>query len=90
MTAPTVTAKNPLSDFEKLRRKVANLSGIENINVLVGKPGAKVFRQFMEEAEAADKELDLVHSCLTELYSGPDSNVPVIKECLDKIKNIRK
>ena len=35
-----------------------------------------------------DKELDILHNCITELYNI-DSNLPIIKSALDKIKNIQ-
>lgn len=36
-----------------------------------------------------DKELDLVHACLTELYEI-DKAAPIIKKCLDKIEKLQK
>lgn len=40
-----------------------------------------------QRIEELDKELDLVHGCLTELYKI-DAAIPVIKECLDKISKL--
>jgi chaperonin cofactor prefoldin len=39
------------------------------------------------EADKMDKELDLVHKAITELYEL-DGNAPIIKDVLDKIKLI--
>lgn len=44
-----------------------------------------LFKVFTE-LERMDKELDIVHKCLTELYNYPDNKIgDRIKECLDKI-----
>lgn len=46
-------------------------------------------RQLADENRDMDKELDIVHGCLTELYNF-DVSLPIVKACLDKIEAINR
>lgn len=43
-----------------------------------------------KENELLDKELDLAHQCITELYNANDTNVPIIQSWLEKIRAVKK
>lgn len=53
------------------------------------KHGTELILKAMQEvADPLDKELDLVHTTLTELYNI-DAAAPIIKKCLDKIEKLQ-
>jgi len=48
----------------------------------------KKLHNIVNEAEKVNKELDLVHQCLTELYNI-DKAVPIIQKTLGKIQELQ-
>ena len=52
----------------------------------IGATQANALKDAVNLAIKFDKELDIVHRCLTELYNA-DENVELIKQCLDDIES---
>lgn len=71
--------------LKKLIAKAVNTSPIENLNSILGKDLGELLYKIIDEAKKADKELEIVHEALTELYEI-DSAYPIVKATLDKIK----
>lgn len=47
-----------------------------------------IIKELEAKLKRMNKELDIVHDCITELYNGHDSNVPIIKKYLGKIDKL--
>lgn len=77
-----------MRDLSIILADIGNTNPVENLSEILGKNLGRKLYELMEVAAIADKELDLVHNCLTELYNI-DAAVPVIKECLNKIKALK-
>lgn len=77
--------KQANSDLWKAIAKARNTRDYENLKDRLGKDLGKALLTVVKEAERADKELDLVHRCITELYNI-DQAVPIIQKYLKKIE----
>ena len=66
---------------------VVNTNPYENLPIIAGQCGRRVY-ELVEEASKADKELDILHECITELYNI-DTAAPIIKKYLNKIDKIQ-
>jgi len=86
--------KNPVTDFKMLSLDDVTWSStrendtdieydLSNHSVL---HSIKDSAYTQEQAKRMDKELDIVHECLTELYNV-ELVEPKIKQCLDRIKD---
>ena len=73
--------------LKKLIAKTRNTKGYENLKEILGKELGTLLYKIVDEADKADKELDIVHSCLTELYNA-DINYERIKKCLNEIDRL--
>ena len=49
----------------------------------------EIVKELEAKIKRLNKELDIAHDCITELYNGHDSNVPIIKKYLNKIDKIK-
>lgn len=67
--------------------QIMNTRDIENITQILGATLGGRIKKLIHEAERADKELDILHEGLTELYNYEKVN-HIVKITLDKIKNI--
>ena len=72
-------------DLNELIAKIRNTRDYENLKERLGKELGTLLYQLVDEADKADKELDIVHGCITELYNI-ELNVPMIKKALDDIE----
>jgi len=77
--------KNKIMDFKKLISKIRNTHDFENLNEILGKELGSSLYDLVAVSEKMDKELDILHECLTKLYDY-DKNVPIIKHCLNNIE----
>jgi len=73
--------------MNKLIAKIINTRDYENLKERLGKELGVLIYQLVDEADKADKELDIVHGCLTKLYNI-ESNTQIIKSTLDEIERI--
>jgi hypothetical protein len=74
-------------NMEKLIAKIRNTRDYENLKERLGKELGRLIYQLVDEAEKADKELDIVHGCITELYNI-ELNIPRIKKALSDIEQL--
>lgn len=72
-------------ELNELIAKIRNTRDYENLKERLGKELGTLLYQLVDEAEKADKELDIVHGCITELYNT-ELNVPIIKKALGDIE----
>ena len=73
-----------------LKERIAQIQGtrdFENLSDRLGSTLGGRMKKLIREAEIADKELDIVHEVLTELYNY-DNVRHIVTSALDKIKNI--
>jgi hypothetical protein len=62
--------------------------GIHILKKILGKKlGANIYT-IIDRLELAEKELDIVHKTLTDLYNLNDTTVPLIQKCLRKLKKL--
>ena len=73
--------------MDKLIAKIRNTRDFENLKERLGKELGTLIYELVDETDKADKELDIVHGCLTELYNI-DLNTPIIKKALADIEQI--
>ena len=73
--------------MDKLIAKIINTRDYENLKERLGKELGTLIYQLVDEADKSDKELDIVHGCITELYNF-DLNVPIIKQALSDIEKL--
>jgi DNA replication initiation complex subunit (GINS family) len=78
-----------MGNLKKLIAKIRNTKDYENLDARLYPNLGKLIRKLIDEAELMDKELDLLHGTMTQLYEN-DKNVPEIKSCLDKIQELQK
>ena len=71
--------------MDKLITKIKNTRNYENIKEWLGKELGILLYQLVDEADKADKEHDILHGCITELYDI-ELNVPRIKRGLSDIE----
>lgn len=76
-----------MSDLKKLIARIKNTRGYENLTEVLGKDLGNSLYSLVKESELADKELELTHKCITELYEV-DKAVPVIQKYLKKIESL--
>lgn len=72
-------------------KEIQNIFAIrdsENIERRLGDKLGSAVVNAIHFAQKADKELDILHDLITELYNI-DANVPAIKKALAKIKKIK-
>lgn len=60
----------------------------ENIKEILGKELGGAVLSVIYQATLADKELNVLHKAMTELYNNDSAN-PIVKEALDKIEKLR-
>ncbi len=75
--------------LRKLIDKTRDTKPYENLKEILGKDLGGLIYKLVDKADRADKELDIIHACLTELYET-DINSKKIKEALDKVENLNK
>jgi hypothetical protein len=68
--------------------KIKNTRDYENLKARIGNQLGSLIYKLVDESSKADKELDIVHNCITKLYDT-ELNIPTIKECLSKIEKIK-
>ena len=73
--------------MDKLIVKIRNTRDYENLKERLGKELGTLIYQLVDEADKADRELDIVHGCITELYDF-DLNLPIIKQALSDIEHL--
>jgi len=73
--------------LEETISKVRNLRDFENLKEILGKELGQTIYDLINKAERVDKELTVVHNCLTELYNF-DVNIELIKSTLDEIESM--
>ena len=79
--------------LKDLIAKTRNTRDYENLESRLGKKLGSLLYKVVDEADKADKELDIVHSCLTELYNelyNDDGYSAKIKKALDDIELLYK
>jgi len=74
--------------MNKLIKKIEKQPEFKNLIGLVGEKFGLMIFELWGKAKNADKELDIVHEALTELYNL-DSNIPIIKKALDRIDKLK-
>lgn len=74
-------------NLEQQIAKVRNLHDFENLKERLGKELGQAIYNLIDMSEKADKELTIVHNCLTDLYNY-DVNVKRIKETLDDVQSL--
>jgi hypothetical protein len=74
-------------DLNEVIAKTRNTRGYENLKEVLGKELGTLLYKLVDEAEKADKELDIVHACITELYDF-ELNIPKIKKALNDIAEL--
>ena len=73
--------------MDKLIAKIRNTRDYENLKEILGKELGTLLYKIVDEADKADKELDIVHGCITDLYDI-DLNTERIKKALSDIKQL--
>ncbi len=73
--------------MDKLIAKIRNTRDYENLKERLGKELGTLIYQLVDEADKADKELDIVHGCITELYDV-ELNISRIKKALSDIEQL--
>lgn len=68
-------------------QKLVNTKDYENLREILGEELGDLIYQLVDESERADKELNIVHSCITDLYNI-DANTDRIKEALREVEKI--
>lgn len=76
-----------MSKLQETIISVTSTNPYENLPIIAGKCGQNVFK-LVAEAEKADKELDILHECIMDLYNL-DAALPTIKKYLDKIDKLK-
>ena len=74
----------------ELKKRIAqiwNTRDIENISSILGSTLGGRIKKLIKEADRADKELDIVHECLTKLYNY-ENVTEIVKGALDKIAEL--
>ena len=74
-------------DLKELIAKSRNTRGYENLKEILGKELGTLLYKLVDEADKADKELNIVHECLAELYNS-DINTDRIKKALGDIEGL--
>ena len=69
-------------------KELKGVHGIENIKSICGGRLGEAMEWLIKEADSMDKELDIVHAALTELYNI-EGNVAIIKKCLNDIEKTK-
>lgn len=87
MTYIYLVCSSTFTKMDKLIAKIVNTRDYENLKERLGKELGTLIYQLVDEADKADKELDIVHRCITELYNF-DLNVPIIKQALSDIEQL--
>lgn len=73
--------------MKELTAKIKNTRDYENLSsIRMGELGP-LLRKLVDEADRADKELDILHNCITELYEI-DLVYPIIKKALKEIEQL--
>lgn len=72
--------------MKELLAKIKNTRDYENLRNRMGELGP-LLRKLVDEADRADKELDILHNCITELYEI-DLVYPIIKKALKEIEQL--
>lgn len=67
--------------------KVKDQINFRSLSTLIGATQANALKNTVDLVIKFDKELDIVHNCLAELYNV-DENVERIKQCLNDIEKI--
>jgi hypothetical protein len=73
--------------LKKLIAKTRNTRDYENLKSRLGKELGTLLYKIVDEADRADKELDIVHGCITDLYNA-DINYERIKKALNDIEQL--
>lgn len=73
--------------LDKLIERIRNTRDIENLKERLGKELGSYLYQLIDRTEKADKELNIIHECITDLYQN-DSNIPRIRKALDDINHL--
>lgn len=71
--------------LDQLIKDVRNTKDIENLSKILPTLGPKII-MLIEMADKADKELTIVHECLTDIYG--DETSTRIRKALNKIENL--
>lgn len=77
-----------MKDLKSMIKKVRNTHDYENLKEILGKELGGLLYKIVDEADVVDKELDLTHKCITELYEV-DYTTPIIQKYLKKIDKLR-
>jgi hypothetical protein len=86
---PKKIVKMPTSD---LYHKVVQIRNIENLDSFLGKEQSHMVHELFNRANLHDKELSIVHDCLSDLYNSlslSSDDLSRIKMCLKQIKEIK-
>lgn len=83
----TNVGSSTFTKMEKLIAKIRNTRDYENLKERLGKELGTLIYQLVDEADKADKELDILHGCITELYDI-ELNIPKIKKALSDIEQL--
>lgn len=76
-------------EASELIANIRNTRDYENLKDRLGKELGGLLYRTVGEFEKFDKELDLVHGCLTELYNASDENAKFISRVLDEIQKLK-
>lgn len=77
-------------NFKENLYKIYGWKGIENLDSFLGSGAGKLIFDTLYEAERLDKELDVVHRCLVDLYNHSDNSVgDRVKKCLYEIETLK-
>ena len=76
-------------ELRELINKIQNQKQFEYLKEILGNKFGSLIYNLVIAADKADKELDIVHSCITELYDI-EVNSKQIKTTLKKIDNLYK
>ena len=74
--------------MDKLISKLRKTKDYENLKEICGNKLGTLLYQVVDAATNADKELNIVHGCITELYNN-EQNIPIIKQALSDIEKIK-
>lgn len=64
--------------------------GYENLKEILGKDLGSLIYNLIDKADESDRELEIVHQCITTLYNISDENSDPINNCLNQIQELKK
>lgn len=64
--------------------------GYENLKEILGKDLGSLIYNLIDKADESDRELEIVHQCITTLYNIADENSEPINNCLNQIQELKK